>query len=1249
MEKYFNKYSRRGLPNGANEQESFAQGFIVSKRGQWDYPGQPTMIPNANGRITMQGVYDTLLGIDDQGNSMIMKPGGEYQFPGNNVFEIPLPKAQMGVIGQQASNERKGDVYPFLSYRLGDSYPTAGVEYIKGFPTRDTRLQHSGAVGIYGSPEKIGAGARYSSKYREPNKPFNAVFDLYGGYGTDQGFYTGLGAYPMFNIVDRKDASFSAGPYFGYELQTKLPKGIVNAMQSTGDPYFADPQSLPFSERVALSSGFRYGVGAQGNIGNFYGKGKFWFDPVQGKVSDPDSDNPIIKTYQEKVGTDQVHFKPSFEISAGYNIPIDAGKSKIKKQIEEKKAREELEKEREKIRNTEVQKDGEIDFVRDIDLKKKMLNLENRRYRFQDGGEAFELELSDEEIEQYRKGGYVVEEIPKAQEGIANEQDLPGMYAYGDKKKRKKFADILDQVKAFGKTVEGRIIDKENAYPDFSLGSMKEYVQDVKDYQKQATEYEKARRLVKEGKMSTSSFADRYERNDWSRFDPNVEKINPEDQKKLEDAWYGTPDEYGRRRWMDDPRNVATVAKAVAGAAPLAPFITNPLAQLALTGYGIYDAGVNTLPAAYEDFWKGDYGSMAGNLGWAALDLMPGMVFDDVAKAGKYLGIPRWKKFDRYVRPYKWLDDEIELAKREHEAWKKEVEAEELAEKAKSSPTPKGGIPDPELFSQIGDFEFKPFSPGWESTQRMKAVAAGPQRKLSDQDFYTDTEFSKLIDQQKEYMKAQEAFEKDYPLTPGDMIVGSITGRGGGQRDELFRNLYPGVSMPDFRKKFTTPEQEALLQQYIPYQFSVRQKGKLSPRTVDITDKGGLIDHWGYDQLGRLQRGETWIQTENAKDVVNEMRGSLKNVTAKDIEKASPEQLEKWRNEIIDKAKKETTDRIRKETEKPYTAADAFRNMSLNQLVPAAGLMGLDLYNQYSQDGDVDYMQTAGMGLLGMPFFKIDRKLKNIMSDGLSKGLSPQQIAKRQLDEVGITSAQRESYKPLISDALYYGINPRGTGWGMTGAVAKAPFNLINASLKKVLGKTPTSPAGIGARDDAWGMFLGKPQKDNTFSLAETNPTPGIYSPESLEGVEKFTINKLNENPEALSGDALRYLSRPKGGKGMYPHQAEPFFKGERAIYPTDKFGDVMGQYNLRRVAPNTLEYNDLWDLSIPGLPDAVANKILGKKFLSTGQLQFDDLGKTLHTQAKGRDYRGVENLEDFVKSSKAEKSADKSFSVLKT
>ena len=68
--------------------------FIKDKKGQWAHPGKNTLIPDANGRITMDGVSQPLLGIDDEGNQEIMMPGGEYQFPGNDVYEIPLDKFQ---------------------------------------------------------------------------------------------------------------------------------------------------------------------------------------------------------------------------------------------------------------------------------------------------------------------------------------------------------------------------------------------------------------------------------------------------------------------------------------------------------------------------------------------------------------------------------------------------------------------------------------------------------------------------------------------------------------------------------------------------------------------------------------------------------------------------------------------------------------------------------------------------------------------------------------------------------------------------------------------------------------------------------------------------------------------------------------------------------------------------------------------------------------------------------------------------
>lgn len=61
----------------------------ITKRGQCDFPGQCTMIPTESYRITMKGVKYDLLGIDGNGEYILMEPDGEYKFTHNNVFEIP--------------------------------------------------------------------------------------------------------------------------------------------------------------------------------------------------------------------------------------------------------------------------------------------------------------------------------------------------------------------------------------------------------------------------------------------------------------------------------------------------------------------------------------------------------------------------------------------------------------------------------------------------------------------------------------------------------------------------------------------------------------------------------------------------------------------------------------------------------------------------------------------------------------------------------------------------------------------------------------------------------------------------------------------------------------------------------------------------------------------------------------------------------------------------------------------------------
>ena len=66
----------------------------VDPMGYWnpDNVGEPVIIPS--NEITMQGVYEPLLGISDTGDTQMMYPGEDYEFDGESVTEYPI--AQKG-------------------------------------------------------------------------------------------------------------------------------------------------------------------------------------------------------------------------------------------------------------------------------------------------------------------------------------------------------------------------------------------------------------------------------------------------------------------------------------------------------------------------------------------------------------------------------------------------------------------------------------------------------------------------------------------------------------------------------------------------------------------------------------------------------------------------------------------------------------------------------------------------------------------------------------------------------------------------------------------------------------------------------------------------------------------------------------------------------------------------------------------------------------------------------------------------
>lgn len=91
--KNFSKYSRRGLPGGPNEIIEYMTGSVSTdgfKFDSADVNNDFNIIPS--GDITMEDVMFPVFGIDNLGNSQMMFPEENYEFPGDMVFELPMAR-----------------------------------------------------------------------------------------------------------------------------------------------------------------------------------------------------------------------------------------------------------------------------------------------------------------------------------------------------------------------------------------------------------------------------------------------------------------------------------------------------------------------------------------------------------------------------------------------------------------------------------------------------------------------------------------------------------------------------------------------------------------------------------------------------------------------------------------------------------------------------------------------------------------------------------------------------------------------------------------------------------------------------------------------------------------------------------------------------------------------------------------------------------------------------------------------------
>lgn len=196
----------------------------------------------------------------------------------------------------------------------------------------------------------------------------------------------------------------------------------------------------------------------------------------------------------------------------------------------------------------------------------------------------------------------------------------------------------------------------------------------------------------------------------------------------------------------------------------------------------------------------------------------------------------------------------------------------------------------------------------------------------------------------------------------------------------------------------------------------------------------------------------------------------------------------------------------------------------------------------------------------------INKNLSNILKEGKLQGLSDYEIAKNQMEQVGITSNQRKAYTPLLSEFAEKYIRP--VGYGGTGFGNKTKLAQIIDNVKR--GGFNTEEV-MPTRLDAWKLYLGRPQVNNTFSLADTAPAiHPSYKPGSLKGMDIYNIN---------SKQILNTIE-PR----IYPasFRNENYMDVLENPISISNDAEIMGGYN-RIMTKQGTQYNDIWDLD-PGI-----------------------------------------------------------------
>ena len=355
MKKIFKSKKSEGLPNGPNYVNTTSEGFIISERGQWDYPGQKTLIPSNN--ITMKGVPYPVFGTDDTGYSQMMYPGAEYTFPGSMVYETPmmqsggtfnpetdefigfvdeLPKAQTGF--EKDGDKRKfvrikdqtgkiskmnildpdyAEIYPNLTIENQDGMLTRTLKPIEIYPGQYETLEslyNEASNNYYDQISNLDRWPTFSGKtinlstdrYRGANVPVEYIDML-----RDSAKRFNIDPYILYAIAGRESTFGQQKNSPAMDIRNSSPITLVSGWNIT-EPY--EPYSF---DRFLADNKTPNVTVEKNNDGYYYNINDTKID----EINDYIDKNKLIDKYKTKLeNTKKINYNNPFDFLAEFII-----------------------------------------------------------------------------------------------------------------------------------------------------------------------------------------------------------------------------------------------------------------------------------------------------------------------------------------------------------------------------------------------------------------------------------------------------------------------------------------------------------------------------------------------------------------------------------------------------------------------------------------------------------------------------------------------------------------------------------------------------------------------------------------------------------------------------------------------------------------------------------------------------------------------------------------------------------------